>query len=429
MKKIILLLLAGLPFISYSQISNSEKKESIQKILEILENRYIFPEVANSMKNVVITNLESGKYDTISLAEEFAFQLTTDLQQVSKDLHLKIQFEEQTEPQPGENEKDDAGEKWIQNLMQENNYGVQSKKIMEGNIGYLEMPMFGPLDLCADTLMAAIGFIKNTDALIIDLRECRGSLDENTIPFFCSYFFKEPVHLFDFYTRETNSTKQFWTCAWVPGEKYLEKPIYILTSGRTFSGGEELAYDLKHVNRAEIVGETTRGGANPTDYARVNSYFSISVPYMRSVNPVTKTNWEQRGVQPDIAVKSNMALYTAHVEALQKLYSLTEDNNRRISLQKMLQQVEDNQPKFRKIKFKLTGFKDAKEVFVAGSFNSWAAKNTPLKRENNLWVAEVECEPGIVNYKFIVDDRWITDPENPETVTENGYTNSYLIVK
>ncbi|MBN1986456.1 MAG: S41 family peptidase, partial [Prolixibacteraceae bacterium] len=347
MKKLIILLMVVVPFIASSQISDSEKKESIQKILEILENRYIFPEVADSMKNVVISNLESGKYDTISLAEEFAFQLTSDLQQVSKDLHLKIQFEEQREPQPDENEKDDAGEKWIQNLMQENNYGVTSKKILEGNIGYLEIPMFGPLDLCADTLMAAIGFIKNTDALIIDLRECRGSLDENTIPFLCSYFFKEPVHLFDFYTRETNSTKQFWTCAWVPGEKYVEKPIYILTSGRTFSGGEELAYDLKHAERAEIVGETTRGGANPTDYARVNSHFSISVPYMRSINPVTKTNWEQRGVQPDIAVKSNMALYTAHVEALQKLYSLTEDNNRHILLQKTLQQVVANQPQFR----------------------------------------------------------------------------------
>jgi C-terminal processing protease CtpA/Prc len=277
--------------------------------------------------------------------------------------------------------------------------------------------------------MAAIQFIKNTDALILDLRECRGSLDENTIPFLCSYFFKEPVHLFDFYKRETNSTKQFWTYAWVSGEKYLEKPIYILTSGRTFSGGEELAYDLKHLERAGIVGEPTRGGANPTDYVRVNSHFGISVPFMRSINPVTKTNWEQVGVQPDIAVKPNLALYTAHVDALKKIYDKTEDINRRISLQITIKEVEENQPKFRKVEFNLTGFEDAKEVFVAGSFNSWAAKNNPLKRENNSWVAEVECEPGKVSYKFIVDDRWITDPQNPKSTTENGYTNSYIIVK
>ena len=266
MKKLIIFLLAVLPLVSYSQVSNQEKNETIQKMLEILENRYIFPEVADSMKNFIITNLESGKYDTISSADEFAFQLTNDLQHISNDLHLRIQLDKELSNPDNQSTKQngpDAG--WIKNLLIDNNYGIRSKKILDGNIGYLEIPMFGPLDLCADTLMAAIGFIKNTDALIIDLRECRGSLDENTIPFFCSYFFNEPVHLFDFYTRETNLTKQFWTYAWVPGDKYLEKPIYILTSGRTFSCGEELAYDLKHLERARIVGEPTRGGANPSD--------------------------------------------------------------------------------------------------------------------------------------------------------------------
>ncbi|QGY46510.1 hypothetical protein GM418_23460 [Maribellus comscasis] len=430
MKKLIGIFAIALPFICSSQISTSEKEETIQKILEVLEKRYIFPEVADSMVRYVNTFAESGKYDTISTREEFAFQLTTDLQFVSKDLHLKVQFDEQSPKQAEKSENENFTEdEWIRSLMVENNYGIKSKKILDGNIGYLEIPMFGPLNLVADSIRSAIHFIENTDVLILDLRSCRGSLDENTIPFLCSYFFDEPVHLFDFYTRETNSTKQFWTYAWVPGEKYLEKPIYILTSGRTFSGGEELAYDLKHLNRAEIIGEKTKGGANPTDYVRLNRSYSASVPYMRSINPGTNTNWEHIGVQPDIEVKSNMALYTAHVDALSWLYQTTIDENQRIALNKTLKEVEAGKPQFRQIEFKLKGFENAKEVFIAGSFNSWAAKNIPLKKQDGYWTGNVECEPGNVSYQFIVDGRWITDPENPQIVTENGYKHSFLFVK
>ncbi len=430
MKTLIIILFTVLPVLGNGQISNSEKKETIQKILEILEERYIFPEIADSIKSYILSNLESRKYDTISSAKEFAFQLTRDLQQVSKDLHISVQFEKRPQEQTGNTSQDGEAEKeWIKNILAENNYGIKSKKILEGNVGYLEIPLFGPLDLCADSIRTAISFIKNTDALILDLRSCRGSLDENTIPFFCGYFFEKPVHLFDFYTRQTNSTKQFWTFAWVPGEKYLEKPIYILTSGRTFSGGEELAYDLKHLSRAVIIGEYTKGGANPTDYVRVSPYFGISVPYMRSINPITKTNWEHSGVQPDVEVKSNIALYTAHVDALTKLYQSANDENQRIGLNKNLKTVEANKPQFRQVQFKLKGFENAKDVFVAGSFNSWAAKNNPLKRQDGYWTGEVECEPGKVSYQFIVDGRWITDPENHRIVIENGYKHSVLIVQ
>jgi len=430
MKKLIAILAIGVPFISNSQISTSDKAETIQKILEVLEKRYVFPEIADSMVSYVNIFAESGKYDTISIEEEFAFQLTSDLQFVSKDLHLKVQFDEQSPKQAEKSENENTTEdEWIRSLMVENNYGIKSKNILAGNIGYIEIPMFGPLNLVADSIRSAIHFIGNTDALILDLRSCRGSLDENTIPFLCSYFFDEPTHLFDFYTRETNSTKQFWTYAWVPGEKYLEKPIFILTSGRTFSGGEELAYDLKHLNRAEIVGEKTKGGANPTDYVRLNRYYSASVPYMRSINPVTKTNWEHIGVQPDIEVKSNMALYTAHVDALTKLHQMEGDENKRISLTKTLEKVKAGKPQFRRIEFKLKGFDNAKEVFIAGSFNSWAAKNIPLKKQDGCWIGNVDCEPGNVSYQFIVDGRWITDPENPKFVTENGYKHSVLIVR
>lgn len=414
----------------YGQITNTQKHDAVDGITEILQTRYIFPEVADSMRSFVLTNLHSGKYDSIKSGSEFAFCLTRDLQEISKDLHLRVDFYENNEATEN-NDSDEtiSREAWLKQLVVENNYGIKSKKILEGNIGYLEIPMFGPLEQCADTLISALQFVAGTDALILDLRSCRGSLDENTIPFLCSYFFTTPTHLFDFYTRETNTTKQFWTYAWVPGKRYVEKPIYVLTSGRTFSGGEELAYDLKHTNRAVVVGEVTRGGANPTELVTINPNFSMSVPYMRSVNPVTQTNWEGTGVQPDIQVKSNIALYTAHVKALDSLYEKSSDENQRIKLAEAIKKVQTNKPRLRHIRFKLNGFENAKEVFVSGTFNSWSPTNTPMEKEGNSWVATVETEPGETGYKFIVDGKWITDPDNPKTMVENGYENSLMVVE
>lgn len=430
MKTLLIILTVFFYQVCNGQITNNQKYETVDRILKVLQERYIFPDVADSIQNFVITNIQSGKYDSISTGNEFAFRMTRDLQKISKDLHLKVDFVDKLDEEEKKGlEENSSKEAWLTQILTENNYGIKSKKILEGNIGYLEIPMFGPLERCADTLISAIQFIAGTDALILDLRSCRGSLDENTIPFLCSYFFAEPTHLFDFYTRETNTTKQFWTYAWVPGKRYVEKPVYVLTSSRTFSGGEELAYDLKHTNRAVVVGEVTRGGANPTELVTINPNFRISVPYMRSVNPVTKTNWEGTGVQPDVKVKSNMALYTAQIKALNSLSEKSSDENERSKLAEAIKKVESNKPRLRQIRFKLNGYENAKEVFVSGTFNSWSPNNIPMEKEGNSWVAMVETEPGETGYKFIVDGKWITDPDNPKTMVENGYENSLIIVE
>lgn len=429
MKTIFLILALFIFPVCYGQITNTQKRETIDGILKVLQIRYIFPEVADSMQSFVMNNLQSGKYDAISDGDEFALQLTKDFQRVSKDLHLKVQYSIEKAGENADPDNNDSKESWLNQILTENNYGIKSKKIMEGNIGYLEIPMFGPLDRCADTIISAIQYVVDTDALILDLRSCRGSLDENTIPFMCSYFFKESTHFFNIYSRETNFTKQFWTYAWVPGKRYIDKPIYVVTSSRTFSGGEELAYDLKHANRAAIVGEVTRGGANPTNLERINSSFTVSVPYIRSVNPITQTNWEGTGVQPDIHVKSNIALFTAQIAALKALYEKSSDENYRLKLMQAIKTTEANKPVFRQIEFKLKGFENAKEVFISGTFNSWSRTSSPMKRVGEFWVATVETEPGKVGYKFLVDGRWITDPENPKTYTENGYENSLLVVE
>jgi C-terminal processing protease CtpA/Prc len=94
--------------------------------------------------------------------------------------------------------------------------------------------------------------------------------------------------------------------------------LYILTSSRTFSAPEALAYDMQALKRATLVGETTHGGANPTTIFRITDYFSASIPFGSSISAVTKTDTEGAGVKPDVAVPADQALLTAHLMALKK---------------------------------------------------------------------------------------------------------------
>ena len=174
-----------------------------------------------------------------------------------------------------------------------------------------------------------MNYMAHTDALIIDLRNSNGAMSMHAIPFICSYFFETPTHLNDFYWREKEETIQTWTQTIVPGKKYLHKPIYIVTSGKTFSGAEEFAYDLKNLKRATLIGETTRGGANGGGTVRISDHFEIFIPSGRAINPITKTNWEGVGVVPDSVIKSNRALYFANILALQQLIDNRTDKSKR----------------------------------------------------------------------------------------------------
>jgi hypothetical protein len=96
-----------------------------------------------------------------------------------------------------------------------------------------------------------------------------------------------------------------------PQVSFAGVPVYVLTSSRTFSGGEEFAYDVKALGRATLVGELTGGGANPTGGVPLGNGFVASIPFGRPENPITGSNWEGHGVDPDIAVPAGEALGVA----------------------------------------------------------------------------------------------------------------------
>jgi C-terminal processing protease CtpA/Prc len=202
------------------------------------------------------------------------------------------------------------------------NFGIRRVERLDGNVGYLDLRRMPMPANAGPAIAAAMELVAGTYALIIDMRHNGGGSPEG-VTFWCSYLVGErPTHLNDIFHADTGETHQFWALPYVPGTRYVDRPVYVLTSRRTFSGGEELCYNLQALGRAELIGETTGGGAHPTRGFRISSAVRIGIPFARSVNPVTGTNWQGTGVVPDIAVPEAEAYDVAYARALRHVLTL-----------------------------------------------------------------------------------------------------------
>jgi retinol-binding protein 3 len=408
------------------KLDAAARARAIDGISRCLREGYVFPDVAVKMERALRDRAAAGAYDKIDDGEALAAELTRDLRAVSSDRHIRVGYSAEVlppEPQSFPTQPPAMSEEDRRRMAREN-FGLSKLDILKGNIGFLQFRLLAPPEVAGDTYAAAMSYLANTDALIIDLRTCGGAISPDAIPMLCTYFFARPTHLNDLYWCPDNSTRQLWTWAHVPGKRYLDKPIYLLTSHSTFSGAEELAYDLKNLKRATLIGETTGGGAHAGGHRRADDHFTVWVPFGRAINPITKTNWEGVGVTPDVHVPAVRALHHAHTTALQQLIAATNEVPWKEHLKQTLAQVERDAPRLKKVTFSLKGYPDAREVTVAGTFNSWSPGATPLTRKGDAWVGEVEAEPGRHAYKFIVDGRWIIDPANPQTEADGEFTNS-----
>jgi retinol-binding protein 3 len=301
----------------------------IDSVTTALDSFYVFPAKAKAMDKLAHDQYRKGAYKGITSANAFIQKLSTDLFAVCNDKHFGIRFQPpQGGPRPSHDSLSQTEiEAQLAQLRREN-FGFQRLERLEGNVGYLDLRSFADARWGGATAVAAMGFLANCDAIIIDLRQ-NGGGEPSMIQLLTSYFFDEPRHINSFYVRFRDTVDQFWTQAYVPGKKMPDVPLYILTSSYTFSAAEEFTYNLKNMKRATIIGENTGGGAHPVmDHYFENLSVMLRIPFGRAINPITGTNWEGTGIAPDIAVPQDKALTTAHMEALKKLRAGNSDEQR-----------------------------------------------------------------------------------------------------
>ena len=313
-------------------LSKAEKQEVVDSISAILDREYVFPEVGRQIHDHLRSKAAKGAYSTITDPMEFADQLTADVRSVNNDLHLRVGFnpEQIAERRNAVSPEDSLAFMERQRMYsRQNNYGFQEVKLLEGNIGYLNLSGFYEVtDEAGETAAAAMNFLGNANALIIDLRH-NGGGSPSMIQLITSYLYgNEPVHLNTFYYRPQDDYSQTWTLPYVPGKRRPDMDVYVLTSQNTFSAAEEFSYNLRNLERATLVGEVTGGGAHPGGTRIATDRYTVWVPSGRAINPISKTNWEGVGVQPHVEVPADQALEVAQMQALEKMIQQKDNPNK-----------------------------------------------------------------------------------------------------
>ncbi|HLX93812.1 MAG TPA: S41 family peptidase [Puia sp.] len=311
-------------------LTRDAKISVINHLSQSLLDNYVFADTARLMKVALQKNLSAGLYDSITNPAAFAQKLTRDLRSVYKDLHLGVRFDPQQEKNLLDTSRVNEAADRARNLARQKaqNFGFNKVEILNGNIGYVRFDRFAsPNEEARATVGNVFGFLKNTTALIFDVRD-NGGGDPEMVRYICNYLFDKPTHINDLYERRKNSTQAFWTEQVKGSETFSKLPVYVLTSDHTFSGAEEFAYDIKCQQRGEIIGETTGGGAHPVQPQPITNGFVGFIPFARAINPITKTNWEAVGVKPDLAVASDKALDEAMLACYDKQLATTSDSNK-----------------------------------------------------------------------------------------------------
>ena len=313
------------------EIDSRVRKDVLDTLARELESRYAIPDIANKLAAVVREKERASAYKNIRTAPEFARVLTEDLFAVAHDKHLHVYFSFAPLPQ---------GPPGLPPELRRMNGGISEVRILDGNVGYMKLYNVLPVELARDAVTAAFAFAHNTDALIIDNRD-NGGGDPNTVALYVSYLSEgKPYVVNTFHWREGNRVEQFKTTDLGELAYGSRKPVFVLTGQGTFSGGEELSYDLQVLKRALIVGEVTGGGANPGGAVPLGHQFVVNIPSGQAINPVTGTSWEGVGVKPDIPVPAAGALSRAHRLAIERLSAVTADPLSRAMLDAVAMKLE-----------------------------------------------------------------------------------------
>jgi hypothetical protein len=303
-------------------LNKKTKLEMIEEVTRLLNERYVFKDIAKKIDDTLHSKFDQGYFDDVKDAQTLAFKIDAILQEISNDGHLHILYDPyRMEHLIARREMSDEEKKKIEDArierLRKANFGFSKVEILEGNIGYLDLRRFCHTSFASETAITAMNFLANTNAVIIDMRNNGGGEPEMVV-LIASYFLGKRT-LFNTFDRPYEGyIEQYWTFPFVPGKSLKDKDVYILTSKRTYSAGEGFTYGMQCQKRATIVGETTGGGAHPIDFFSILDKLVLNLPTGRSINPISKTNWEGVGVEPDIKIAADLAFNKAYQLALEK---------------------------------------------------------------------------------------------------------------
>jgi hypothetical protein len=295
----------------FSVVKTTEVSTVIETVADLVAERYVFSDVGSDIARLLRAELASGRYARIGSPRKLAGLVTTALQSVNGDRHLRLLhgadviFDDTAEDPMSEANR----------LAAANAGGAPAVQRLAGGVGYLRLhPILFPPAAAGTEMAAAMTLVASAPALIIDVRDCLGG-DPSMVAFICTYLLgDEPVHLTDLEERhgDRRELTQYWTWPYLPGRRFgPTKPIFVLTSRATFSGAEDLCFALKELGRAVLVGEATGGGAHPREGFRVHPELEATIPVALPVSPRSGANWEGTGVPPDVKVAAADALTAA----------------------------------------------------------------------------------------------------------------------
>jgi hypothetical protein len=309
-----LLVLLGL--IAPLQSTLSNPREVVTEIASLIENNYFDAQTGREVARELRMAVRSGAYGKYAEPRDLAAALTAQLRRT--DQHFNVVWF--PAPQVGQSSASEVES--FTRALSGRSYGVRSVSMLSGSVGYIDMRSLpyisfrradDPARLAAD---AALQLISGASAVIFDLRHAIGGYPEMA-GYLVSAFVEPDAEIYNvFHSRDGQQSER-------PVQTYHSPmpdiPVYVLVSGSTASAAESVAYTLQAAKRAVIVGEPTRGAANPGGMLPVGHGFNVFISNATPINPITGTNWEGEGVQPDIAVPSEQAVQRAHIEALEHM--------------------------------------------------------------------------------------------------------------
>ena len=314
-----------------SALNEQEKARVIDGALARIRERYVEADNVRAIEATLHGKAAKGEYRATTTPEAFASQLEEDLRRSSGDPHFRVSYiPGEIPPLPtGMQPPSETAAEHQTRLHAEavtRNNGFARVEHLEGNVGLIELTTVANPEMIAETAAAAMSFVKHTSALILDLRRVRGG-DPDGVAHLLSYFVDARIHAFDLVARKPQDTLRYFTDAMTRGPRYAtDKPVFVLTSGTTFSGGEALVDALHTWRHAKVIGERTKGGANAALPMKAADHFIVGVPFMKTVNVATGKNWNGVGIEPDVAAPAEKARDVAYVLALEHLVATTKSD-------------------------------------------------------------------------------------------------------